>query len=562
WNRFTLRDADSRRRIRVVFWGTILGVTPSLGLAVARQLGYAEPLWLSALLDVGLLAVFPLSFAYAILRHRALDIPVLLRRGARYLLVLRGSFMLLLLVTLVLAMLFAASFTRYLRPARDLAVPLGIGLGTGFGGLLLWGGASVQRQMRARIDRAFFRGAYDARIILEDLARRTSRTTGREELAELLERHLREALQPGSLSVFLRDSADTLSSGHDGETSLPAGDPFLLRLAERSQPWEAPPLEADARELPPRLAALRPDCLVPITARDSGLAGLLVLGARRSEEPYSGEDKRLLASVASQAGMALENIRLAEEIAERMEAERRAAREMSIARDVQDRLLPQSLPQLESLEVAARCIQARAVGGDFYDVLDLGPGRVGLALADVSGKGIHAALLMANQQAHLRGQIGLTPEDPVQCLRRINRMLWSSTDPGHFATLFFGLYEDAARRLTYVSCGHNPAICLRRDGRVVMLGATATVIGAFEDWACSAESIQLVPGDLLAIYSDGLTEAMRGDEPFGESRLLASLRGLTGGAAARIVDGVLKEVQDYCEAGSADDLTLLIAQVR
>ena len=260
--------------------------------------------------------------------------------------------------------------------------------------------------------------------------------------------------------------------------------------------------------------------------------------------------------------MALENIRLAGEIAERMEAERQVSREMAIARDVQDRLLPQVLPQLEHLEVAARCIQARAVGGDFYDVLDLGPGRVGLALADVSGKGIHAALLMANLQARLSGQLGLSPDDPVRCLRQINQMLWKATDPGHFATLFLGIFEDATRRLTYVNCGHNPPVWLRRDGSIEMLGATATVIGAFEDWPCTSMSVQLSAGDLLAIYSDGLTEAMRGDEQFGEERLVTALAGLCGRSADDVVSGLLREVQDFCGGGSSDDLTLLIAGVR
>jgi sigma-B regulation protein RsbU (phosphoserine phosphatase) len=566
WNRLTLRDADSRRRIRAVFWGTVLGVTPSLALTGARQFGLREPIWMAAVIDVFLLSVFPLSFAYAILRHRALDIPVLLRRGARYLLVLRGSLVLLALAAVALAALFASSLAHYLRPTRDLGLPLGLGMGTGFGGVLLWAGAGVQRRVRARIDRAFFRSAYDARVILEDLARRTARTTRREELARLLEGHLREALQPGSLAIFLRDSTGALSAARaDGVAlTLLADLPFLARLARHGGSWEAPPegVGNGDGELPPALAALHPDCLVPVVDREGGLVGLLALGARLSEEPYSGEDKRLLASVASQAGIALDNIRLAEEIAERLEVERRATREMHIARDVQDRLLPQALPKLESLEVAARCIQARAVGGDFYDVLDLGRGRVGLALADVSGKGIPAALLMANLQAHLRGQLGLAPEDPVECLRRINRMLWSSTDPGRFATLFLGVYDDAARRLTYVNCGHNPPAWLRRDGSVAALGATATVIGAFEDWTCSADVVQLAPGDLLAIYSDGLTEATRGAEQFGEPRLIAALRAAAGSPVERIVEGTLQEVQSFCSAGSTDDLTLLIARVR
>ena len=184
-----------------------------------------------------------------------------------------------------------------------------------------------------------------------------------------------------------------------GFQTIQRGVPLLEQLARRGEPWELPPegLEKDASTK--MLAPLYSGCLVTILSCKGQLVGLLALGPRLSEEPYSGEDTRLLASVASQAGVALENFHLAEDIAEKLEAERRTAREMEIARDVQTRLLPQTTPDLKTIECAGRCLQARSVGGDYYDFLDSGPGQVGLVLADVSGKGVHAALLMANLQA-------------------------------------------------------------------------------------------------------------------------------------------------------------------
>src|SRR5262245_7379514 len=121
-----------------------------------------------------------------------------------------------------------------------------------------------------------------------------------------------------------------------------------------------------------------------------------------------------------------------------MESDGRFERELEIAREVQGRLLPRVVPELERLEIAAACIQARAVGGDYYDFLDLGPRQFGFVLADVSGKGIHAALRMANLQAHLRSQVINAPQDPLRVLRLVNRMLFEATDPGEFATLFLG----------------------------------------------------------------------------------------------------------------------------
>jgi len=269
-----------------------------------------------------------------------------------------------------------------------------------------------------------------------------------------------------------------------------------------------------------------------------------------------------MAPAAGPSEIALEVVRIAELLAERMDSERRLDREIAIARDVQRRLFPQCVPELPHVQLAARCIQARSVGGDYYDFLDLGPERVGLVLGDVSGKGVHAALRMANLQAHLRSQAGGAPQDPLRVLRQANRMLWESTHPGDFATLFFGAFADPARRLTYINCGHNPPLCLRRDGTVEWLAATATVLGAFEEWECALGRTQLAPGDLLVAYSDGVTEARRGDEHFGEERLLEAVRGQPDSAPERIVSGILDRVQEFSAGDQSDDLTLLVARVR
>jgi serine phosphatase RsbU (regulator of sigma subunit) len=178
----------------------------------------------------------------------------------------------------------------------------------------------------------------------------------------------------------------------------------------------------------------------------------LVLGARLSEEAYS----RLLRAVAAQAGVTLENLLLAEDMAERIETERRIARDMEIAKQVQARLFPRKLPSLDTLEYAGRCIPAREVGGDYYDFLNLGAGRMGIVLADIVGKGIPGALLMANLQADVRSQCAVASQDLPQFLKSVNQSFFESTDEGRYATLFFGDYQDSTRRLRYANCGHNP----------------------------------------------------------------------------------------------------------
>jgi serine phosphatase RsbU (regulator of sigma subunit) len=440
-------------------------------------------------------------------------------------------------------------------------------LGTGFGTLLLWTGTRVHKGVGGRIDRAFFHNAYDARVILQDLAEKTRTATDRKELAGLLEHHLNKALRPSSFAVYLETSDHQLSAARGDVPpqlqTISATQPMLAGLARYGRPWEVAAESLSSTSEPSLLAPLRPDCLVPMLGRDSRLVGLLVLGPRLSEEPYSREDKYLLASVASQAGVALESIRLGEKIAERIEAERRAAQEMEFARQVQARLFPQKLPALATLEYSGKCTQAREVGGDYFDFLDLGAGRVGIVLADIAGKGISGAMLMANLQANLRSQYAVALSDLPGLLRSVNHLLYENTAEASYATLFFADYEDSGRRLRYVNCGHCPPILLRSNDTVERLTATATVLGLFDKWQCSVDEVTLTPGDMLVVYSDGVTEAATAEgEEFGESRLVEILRVQRHLPVSTLLETIVATVQGFSDGEQADDITLVIARCR
>jgi serine phosphatase RsbU (regulator of sigma subunit) len=169
---------------------------------------------------------------------------------------------------------------------------------------------------------------------------------------------------------------------------------------------------------------------------------------------------------------------------------------------------------------------------------------------------------MANLQAQMRSLGYLMPGDPTALLRQVNRVLFESTAPQHYATLFFGIYDDATRRLEYANCGHNPPLWIGPGGEVRRLPATGTVIGAFESWHGEVAEAQLAPGDLLAIYSDGVTEASRGEEEFGEERLTGELLAVRDRPAEDVVDRVLHAVQEFGAGTQSDDLTLLVAKAR
>jgi serine phosphatase RsbU (regulator of sigma subunit)/catechol 2,3-dioxygenase-like lactoylglutathione lyase family enzyme len=247
--------------------------------------------------------------------------------------------------------------------------------------------------------------------------------------------------------------------------------------------------------------------------------------------------------------------------AEKLETERRAAQELAIAKEVQARLFPRTSPLLNSLEYAGACLPARAVGGDYYDFLSLGPDRLGFVIADVAGKGIAAALLMANLQANLRSQFALALEQPQRLLQKVNRLFCDNTPDGGFATMFFGDYDDSSGFLRYVNCGHLCALLLRKDGSFDRLEATSTVLGIFKTWECSVGETSLRRGDLLALYTDGVTESMdHAYEEFGEERLVEALRRHRHQSPQTLLSSVVDEVRSFSPHEQHDDITLIIAK--
>jgi serine phosphatase RsbU (regulator of sigma subunit) len=237
------------------------------------------------------------------------------------------------------------------------------------------------------------------------------------------------------------------------------------------------------------------------------------------------------------------------------------AQELEIAKQVQARLFPQTSPALRTLDYAGVCIQARHVGGDYYDFLSFGPHRVGLVLGDISGKGIAAALLMANLQANLRSQLALAGDCPETFLRTVNQNFFDSSVEAAYSTVFFAEYCDEERRMRYANCGHLPGLLLRADGRVEELASTGTVVGMFRDWVGEMGACQLEPGDTLALYTDGVTEACDADEvEFGQKRLLRALKKRKKLGARAMVDAVLDDVQKYSAGEQGDDVTLIVAR--
>jgi serine phosphatase RsbU (regulator of sigma subunit) len=204
------------------------------------------------------------------------------------------------------------------------------------------------------------------------------------------------------------------------------------------------------------------------------------------------------------------------------------------------------------------------VGGDYYDFLGRGAGRLCIVLADIAGKGISGALLMANLQANLRSQYGAAAGDDLAgLLKSVNRLFFENTTDDAYATMFFAEYEDGSRRLQYVNCGHLAALLLCANGEVKMLESTSTVLGLFQDWSCSVSEVQLNVGDILLLYTDGVTEAndAAGDD-FGAVRLKEALRMLRHLPIDQLMDSLIVEVLKFSNGVQADDITLVVARCR
>ncbi|HET9085966.1 MAG TPA: SpoIIE family protein phosphatase, partial [Acidobacteriaceae bacterium] len=314
------------------------------------------------------------------------------------------------------------------------------------------------------------------------------------------------------------------------------------------------------------LETMSTEVLLPLSGRDQ-LMGLMTLGPKRSEEPYTPTDLRLLESVAAQTGLALEIGNLARSLAQEEMQRERIRRELEVAREVQERLFPQVFPEVEGVTLAGHCRAAQGVGGDYYDVFRLGDDRIGLAIGDVSGKGVSAALLMASLRASLRSTTLDAPQDLAAVMEKVNRLVYESSATNRYATFFFATYCPHTHELAYVNAGHNaPCLVRRRDEEfeVQRLEAGGPVVGLLSFATYEEQRLLLQPGDLLLTYTDGISEAMTlDDEEWGEERMLAAAQALPDGTAQEVLIHLFEEVDQFTGiAPQHDDMTLLVMKLK
>jgi sigma-B regulation protein RsbU (phosphoserine phosphatase) len=300
------------------------------------------------------------------------------------------------------------------------------------------------------------------------------------------------------------------------------------------------------------LAGARLALAVPLSV--AGRAeGLLAVGERASGGEFTEEDRDFAQTLGRQAMAALESVRL-----HRVQLEKqRQDRELQIAREIQRSLFPRGCPEVPGFALAAESHSCQEVGGDYYDYVPLPGGRVALVVADVSGKGTPASILMASVHASLHALAGTArPED---IMRRLNRFLFENTQANKYVTLFYAELDPGRRRLSYVNGGHVPPYLLRPGGRErLVVGGPA--LGLLEEAAFPAGEVALGSGDLLAMVTDGATEALSPDEQeFGDDRVYHALLEASGGSADAVLRRLVEAVDSWTgPAGCTDDLTALV----
>jgi len=570
---------DARRRLRVLLAGTGPGIGALLiAFVLLPDLGYSGTVpghaWVSYV-GAMLFLLAPLTLAYVVLVQRAMDINILIRQGTKYALA-RAT---LIVAQFVLGAIITWTVLMPLLKQKQIPQDRLVGQILLFLFLIVLVRLGFSKRSKNWLDKKFFREAYDSEVVLRELSEEVRKFTESAPLLQTVTKCVAETLHVTQIGMLLREGPKfrvAQAVGHfpgNPETlALAANSSTIRNLANTNAPAELYREDPDAWYLMAdelerqTLDDLGTELLLPLPGRDR-LMGVMALGPKKSEAAYSKSDLHLLQLLATQTGMALEVSELAHSLANEAAQRERVNREIEIAHEVQQRLFPQEMPMLPGASVAGHCRPAQGVGGDYYDVFPLQDGRLGLAIGDVSGKGISAALLMASLRASLRGVTLDNPRDFAKLMDKVNRLVYEASADNRYATFFFSALNPVTRQLECVNAGHNAPLVLRQkpDGsaEILRLEADGPVVGLLPFAPYTEQSLQLEPGDLLVTYTDGISEAMtRKDEEWGEERMMAAAASAQDGSA----EGVLKHIfaeADRFTAGAPqhDDMTLLILKM-
>ncbi len=544
-----------KRQTQLVIWGIRLGLIGYFG-AWALEL-----VWDASLATVGVNVLWFIGLAgmvgfvgYALFRHQFLDVQLVFRQS--------------LIFTITSAVLVGLYLAIGMR-LTDWLVPL-IGQGAQVLGwvllvILLLLFQPINSWIDNIIQLLFMRTRSDHRSIIERFSRQIITQFDPRALRETIEETLKTSLLVEDVYFVLFD--DTVSEyavlpgdGVPRRRVLDRSDLMLRAINLLDQPTPYATLTAYGRDssLADFFNERRVKLILPL--KDSKhLLGCLALTGKAAGYTYSAEDINLLGVLANQMVTALTNARLYAESLERL----RLQEEISMARQIQLDLLPRRPPDWPTLSISAFSAPSRTVGGDFYDFIPVpSRNRLGIVIADASGKGMPAALLIAQIQAILRAEVNNgNPISRILC--NMNQQINESTSSEKYVTLFYGEFDPAGGQFHYANAGHNYPIVVRRDGRVEWLEQGGPIIGAFGGMQYTEAEVALTEDDLIFFFTDGLSEAMNSaGEEFGEQRLADMLITLRDRDPKSILAAVLADVKKHDSSSPPQDDTTVIALKR
>lgn len=503
-----------------------------------------------------LMLLIPITFAYAFERYRLLEVQGRLKRGTRVLLINAA------VLALFVGILYATGellLENLEVDSRTSTLAVGIALALGF--------VPAQRWLRDLLEARFYPERRRLRELLRDFLHAPDTVTDQTQFWHRLAEKLTDGLAAGDVYPILRGRRVAWDPSNDAQGAREIAVEDTDALIEQLGPVNHPLLvdeilagrrvEMNARQLR-WLADHQAAILLPLNTR-SGLIGFLLLGRKTTGEDYAPEELELLRNLSAQIALAVENLELLQDRLERQRLEE----QLSVARQIQRGLLPRRLPQSEGFELAATIRFCLDVAGDYYDVMELPDGRMLLAVGDVAGKGVGAALLMANLQALLRAEKDRDMALP-EVMQKINTLIHENTSTEMFITLFVATYDPATREFCYVNAGHDYPILVRAGGQTQALSEGGLILGLGPAVRYRQAVVRFEPGDLLLLYTDGASEARNAaDEEFGEERLEAAVRDARVLPTEDVVRRVEEAVIEFTGREQfEDDFTLLVARVR
>ncbi len=551
---YFVSEKAQRQKFGIVIVGVALGVVPITVLMLIKQVlptGTVPGRFLWSFF----LSFMPISFAYAILKHDALDLGVVVRKIIAY-----G-----MLLVFVIALYYA--FVSVLEQEMKRIFGAQASSVTGVA-IILLALAIVPASILFQkiVDRAFYRSrkAFADEVI--SFSRQIQYLLSAEEIASYVTGQVLSVFRAEHAHLFLREGSGNFSLRRSAPperrlalTSLPPGTDLITLMREERVPimlecfdklWIKNNFDGISREL---IAISRASAAVPLMEQNE-LFGFLLVGRKSSGKPYTRSDSEIFELLGERPAVALMNVKLCRDSIEKEKLEE----ELHLASDIQLRLLPASPPPLAASTLRGGIKTSREVGGDFYDFLELEKGAIGIAVADVSGKGIPAALLMTTIQASLRAD-GPKSQSPAAVIASLNASLYERSDAEKFATLFYAVYDDASGIIRYSNAGSYPAFVIVPNGRINRLQRGGILIGVEADSEYKEGILKLNSGDLLVIYTDGIIDQeSAGGEPFGEPKLIEFFRSNPHLSIDVLIEKLFATLLAYGQNSLKDDMTVVL----